>query len=122
MAVGLSTAEANAALDALTASPWVKLHLGDPGNAGTANAATETTRKQVTFAAASGAARTTTGAAEWTSYPAAETVSHISYWTASSGGTFLGSAALTASKTMAIGETLRIPTGDLDRTLGPLAA
>lgn len=36
---------------------WVKLHTGDPGAAGTSNAATNTARQQVTFgaAAASGA-------------------------------------------------------------------
>ena len=35
------------------ASPYIKLHLGDPGEAGTANPAAETTRKAVSFSAAS---------------------------------------------------------------------
>jgi hypothetical protein len=60
----LAAATRNAMLDAFArnvsyanAAVWVKLHLGDPGAAGTTNAAAETTRKQATFgdAAASGA-------------------------------------------------------------------
>ena len=35
------------------ANPYVKLHLGDPGEDGTANPAAETTRKAITFSAAS---------------------------------------------------------------------
>lgn len=56
----------NAILDAIfnntalqEASRFVKLHIGDPGEAGTANAAAETTRKSVTGAAASGGTFTT---------------------------------------------------------------
>jgi hypothetical protein len=125
MATGLASAIANSILDALcrnvawTQPPafWVKLHIGDPGAAGTANAATETTRKQPTISAASGGAITNSGAVQWTSYPAAETVSHVSFWDASTAGTFLGSDALNTSRTLAIGDTLTIPVGDIDLTL-----
>lgn len=93
---------------------WVKLHLGDPGSAGTANPAAETTRKQAAFSAASARAITTSAAVEWTAYPAAETVSWVSFWSASTGGTFLGRDDLSSSATLAIGDVFRIPAGDLD--------
>lgn len=125
MATGLAAAIANSILDALCRSVtwtepadfYVKLHLGDPGAAGTSNPATETTRKQVVFSAASGGAITNSNAPSWTSYPAAETISHVSFWDAASAGTFLGSDALNASKTPGIGDTLTLAAGDLDLTL-----
>lgn len=124
-ATGLASAIANSILDALCRSVtwtepaefWVKLHLGDPGASGASNAATETTRKQITFSAASGGAITNSGAVSWTSYPAAETVTHVSFWDASTAGTFLGSDALNASKSPGVGDTLTLPAGDLDLTL-----
>lgn len=87
---------------------YVKLHTGDPGEAGTGNAAGETTRQQATFAAASGGAMTTSGTVTWTNVAAAETISHISIWDASTAGNCLGSGALSASKTVAIGDTLQL--------------
>lgn len=88
--------------------PYVKLHIGAPGEAGTSNAAAETTRKQAGFNAASGGSAALTSAISWTSYPAAETVSHISLWDAASGGNCLYVGALSSSVTMAIGDTLTI--------------
>lgn len=100
------------------AAVWVKLHIGDPGAAGTSNAATETTRKQVTFgSAASGGAISNTAAVEWTNVSTTETYSHISLWTASSGGTFLGSDDLSSTAPVTAGDTFRIPIGDLDITI-----
>jgi hypothetical protein len=104
MAVGLAPAVANAVLNALCrnvawtqpAAFYVKLHTGDPGAAGTANAAGNTTRLAATFSAASAGAITTSADLAWTNVSTAETYTHISFWDASSGGTFLGSAALTA--------------------------
>lgn len=115
---------ANSWLDALcrntsyaNAAVWVQLHTGAPGAAGTANVATESTRKQVTFgAAASGRTISNTVAIEWTAVSTTETYTHISLWTASSAGTFLGSDDLSASAAMTAGDTFRIPIGDLDLT------
>lgn len=112
----------NAMLDAFArnvsyanAAVWVKLHTGDPGSAGTSNAATETTRKQATFgSAASTGAITNTAAVEWTAVAATESYTHISLWTTSSGGTFLGSDDLSSSAPVTAGDTFRIPVGDLD--------
>lgn len=109
--VGRTTYTANAAF-------YVKLHLGDPGAAGTNNAAANTTRQAVTFgsAAATGTI-SNTAAVEWTSVPNTETYSHVSFWTASSGGTFLGSDDLSSTAAVTAGDTFRIPVGDLDLSL-----
>jgi hypothetical protein len=105
---GRTTYTANAAV-------YVQLHLGDPGAAGTSNVAANTTRQAATFgsAAATGAISNTV-AIEWTSVPNTETYTHVSCWTASSNGTFLGSDDLSSSAAMTAGDTFRIPVGDLD--------
>lgn len=97
---------------------WAKLHLGDPGAAGTANPAAETTRKQGTFgSAATGRAISNTAALEWTNVSTQETYTHVSLWTASTGGTFLGRDDLSSSAAVDAGDTFRIPIGDLDLTV-----
>lgn len=119
-----SDSVANSFLDAFArnvsyanAAVWVKLHLGDPGSAGTSNAAAETTRQQATFgSAASGRAISNTVAVEWTNVSTTETYTWISLWTASSGGTFLGRDDLSSSAAVTAGDTFRIPIGDLDLT------
>lgn len=97
------------------AAYYVKLHTGDPGAAGTTNAAANTTRQAVTFgsAAATGTI-SNTAAVEWTSVSNTETYSHVSFWTASSAGTFLGSDDLSSTAPVTAGDTFRIPIGDLD--------
>jgi hypothetical protein len=108
---GRTTYTANAAV-------YAKLHLGDPGSAGTSNAATETTRQAVTFgAAAATGAISNTAAIEWTNVSTTETYTWVSFWTASSGGTFLGRDDLSSSAAVTAGDTFRIPTGDLDLTI-----
>lgn len=97
---------------------WVKLHLGDPGAAGTSNPAAETTRQQATFGAgASGGAISNTVAIEWTNVSTTETYTHVSFWSASTAGTFLGSDDLSSSAAVTAGDTFRIPIGDLDLTI-----
>jgi hypothetical protein len=130
MAVGLASGQANAILDALCrsvaysdpASFNVKLHTGDPGSAGTSNAATETDRQAVTFSAASGGAITNSGAVTWTNVAASETYSHVSFWSDIAAGTFLGSDALNASVAVTAGDDFTIPAGDLDISITPIAA
>lgn len=96
---------------------YVQLHTGDPGEAGTSNGAAHTTRIAATFGAASGGAITTDAAVTFTSMSAAETISHVSLWDAETNGNCLWSGALSASKTVAIGDTLNFATGDIDITL-----
>jgi hypothetical protein len=118
----IAEGERNKMLDAFArnvsyanAAVWVKSHIGDPGAAGTTNAAANTTRQQATFgsAAVTGAISNTV-AVEWTSVPNTETYSHVSLWTASSAGTFLGSDDLSSPAAMTAGDTFRIAVGELD--------
>lgn len=114
MTVGLSTTHAHAILNIYRGTTYtatdvyVRLHTGDPGASGTANASAETTRKQLTFAAPSAGSMAATQVS-WTSWAAGtETVTHVSLWTASTAGTFLQSGALSASKTVENGDTLNV--------------
>jgi hypothetical protein len=108
MTTGFAASTVNTWLDTLNGS-WAKLHTGDPGAAGTANASSVTTRMQWTFSAASGGSKSATATfPSWTNWAGTngEVVSHVSVWTASTAGTFLYSYALTASQTMNTGNTL----------------
>lgn len=120
MTVGIAASQANAMLDALyrnvsyaNAAVWIKLHVGDPGAAGTSNAAVETTRKQGTFGtpAASGTIANTV-AMLWTAVAGSEDFTHFSMWTASTAGTFLGSGTIVANAVGA-GDNFNVPIGSL---------
>jgi hypothetical protein len=93
-----------------TNATWIKLHTGDPGEAGTANAATETTRKQVTWAAAASGSKAATGSpvATWTNVAATETYSHWSLWSASTAGTCYWTGALASSVSMSATEKFEL--------------
>jgi hypothetical protein len=127
MTVGETATVANAILSALlkgtsyggNATPYLKLHTGDPGAAGTSNASAETTRKALTFGTAS-AGSIAASEVTWTAWSAgAETISHCSVWDAGTAGTFLLSFALTSSKAMSNGDTLGVT---MTATQGPIAA
>lgn len=130
MATGIASDIADDILDALCRSVawtepaafYVKLHLGDPGAAGASNAAVETTRKAVTFSAASGGAITNSAAITWTNVSTTETYSHVSFWDAAVAGTFLGSDALNTPRAMTAGDTFEIAIGDLDISITAIAA
>lgn len=131
MAVGLAAGVAQAMLDALCRSvTWsepagffIKLHTGDPGADGTAAPFGDTTRQAATFAAAASDGTITTSAdINWTNVSAAGTVSHVSFWSASTAGTFLGSDDLATARTLAIGDNFTILAGDVDLSLTPVAA
>lgn len=105
------------------AGTFTKLHTGDPGSAGTANASSVTTRPAASFAAASaGSCALQATFPAWTSWAGTspETITHFSLWDASTAGTFLTSLALTASKTVQTGDTLTWSSGSI--ALTPLAA
>ena len=119
MATGLAAAGGNTALDAIrTDTPFIKLHIGDPGAAGTSNPATETTRKAVTFAAASGSSMASSADITWTSIAGSEDATHFSIWNASTSGTFKFSGTITANAFVA-GDTYTIPSGSLVLTITP---
>ena len=125
MATGLAAATANAILDSLCRGvAWtppdavhIQLHVGDPGAAGTANPADETTRVEATFATpATGGGISNTAAVSWTSVSAAEDVTHFSAWDAATDGDFQFSGEITANAVM-VGDGFSIPVGDLDVSL-----
>ncbi len=130
MTTGIASALANSILNAYGRNVswtqptafWVKLHLADPGSAGTTSAAANTTRKQATFAASSGGSMTTSGDLAWTSVSTSETYSHVSFWDASTAGTFLGSDNLTTARAVTAGDNFTIPAGSLTVTLTAVAA
>lgn len=125
MAVGLSSATANALLNALrgtsysVAAVYVKLHVGDPGAAGTSNPSVVTTRNQLTWAAATGGSVAMSSLASY-SMTASETITHLSIWDASTAGTFICSGALASGKAVSSGDTLTFTS--LTASLSPLAA
>jgi hypothetical protein len=129
MALGMTAAEANGFLDAHlggssfagNANVWVQLHTADPGAAGTTAVATENTRQEATFAAASGGSKSTSADLEWLDVAATETYSHYSLWTASTAGTFLGSGTITGGAVTA-GNNFSVPTGDFTVEITSLAA
>lgn len=111
----------NALLDAVArnvsyanAAVWVQLHTGAPGSAGTSNVASNSTRKQATFgSAASGGTIANTVVIEWTTVPTTENYTYVSLWSASSGGTLLGTDDLGGSTAVTSGDTFRLAAGDL---------
>lgn len=114
MAEGFGSAGANTALDALVAAyPWMQLHTAAPGSAGTSNGATETTRKQVTWGAASSGAVSNSAQAQWTSIAGSQDATHCTFWSASSAGNFGFSGTITANAYTA-GDTLTFAVGDID--------
>jgi hypothetical protein len=124
MTVGLASGIVNNWLDTdfATASLFVKLHTADPGSAGaTAAAAGSTTRVQATMAAASAGSKAMTSmASSWTNGGTSETLTHISLWSASSAGTFKGSAALSASQAWVSTNTFSLTS--LSVAITPIAA
>lgn len=126
MTVGLASAQANAYLNTFRAtnitapsSVYLKLHTGDPGSAGTANASAVTTRNAITFAAASAGSMSLSSVGSF-SMTTSETITHISIWDASTAGNLLQTCALTASVPVINGSTLSFSSLTLSFT--PIAA
>jgi hypothetical protein len=84
-------------------SVFVKLHTADPGAAGTTGAAVgSTTRPAITWSAsASGVLAMTGTAPSWTNGGTSETLSHISFWDASTAGNYIASAVLGSTQAWA---------------------
>lgn len=123
MAHGLSNYLCNAILNAVgnntsfgVAVPYVKLHVGDPGAAGTANPATETTRKSISFAVASAGAIASDADISWTNISGSQDATHFTVWDDVSAGNFLFSGSVTAGAFTA-GDTYTITSGNLSASL-----
>ena len=129
MATGMAVGQANAILDAYCRSVaysdpaafYVQLHTAEPGAAGTTAIAGETDRVAVTFSAASNGAITNSADVTWAAVSNTETISHVSFWSASSGGTFLGSDALETARAVTASDDFTIAAGDIDLSLAPIA-
>ena len=123
MAVGLSNYLCNSFLNALgnntsyaVTQVYIKLHVGDPGSAATANAATETTRKSVSFAAASAGAIASDADISWTNISGSQDATHFSSWDSLTAGNFLFSGTITGNAYTA-GDTYTISSGNLSASL-----
>jgi hypothetical protein len=123
MATGVSSYLANQWLDALgnndtfaVANVYVKLHVGDPGANGTSNAATETTRKEASFAAASSGSLASDAALTWTNIAGSQDATHFTAWDNLTAGNFLFSGTITANAYTA-GDTFTISSGALTVSL-----
>jgi hypothetical protein len=101
------------------ATIFIELHTADPGASGTTAVATTSTRTAVGFGAATATGIAVTPTPSFTG-AATETITHIAAFSASSGGTFYWSAALTVAKSINSGDTLNLTT--LTIALTPLAA
>ncbi|AEN79883.1 hypothetical protein SEA_PURGAMENSTRIS_23 [Mycobacterium phage Purgamenstris] len=120
---GISATLANELLDhAFRNSVWTppvtvyaKLHTGDPGADGTAAPSAQTTRVACTWAAATGGAIALSNTPEFT-LNATETITHVSFWTAATGGVFLASAAASVAKGGVSGDIIRIQTAPISFT------
>lgn len=119
MATGVSSYLANAVGNATSfsvATVYVKLHVGDPGANGTSNAATETTRKAASFAAASSGSIASDAAITWTNIAGSQDATHFTAWDNISAGNFLFSGTITANAYTA-GDTFTISSGALTVSL-----
>ena len=123
MATGLSSFLADKFLDAVgnanaysATNVYVKLHVGDPGSAGTSNPATETTRKIASFSAASAGVLTTDAALTWTNIAGSEDATFFSVWDNLTAGNFLFSGTISGNAYTA-GDTYVIESGSLTASL-----
>lgn len=112
--MSISNYAENKLLDALRAqsfsvsNTYVQLHTGNPGEDGTSNVATETTRESVTFNAAASGSLGASATVEWTNVAATETYSHWSLWDNASAGNCLWYGSLSSSASVTAGDTFQI--------------
>ncbi|TDZ91182.1 phage tail fiber protein [Mycobacteroides salmoniphilum] len=126
MAWGISSYLANKLLDHICrnvaytppATVYAKMHTGDPGANGTANASSVATRYACAFNAAASGSIAQSNTPEHT-LGGTETIAGVSFWDHPTAGNFLWSSQATATKSGASGDIIRINTDTL--TLAPLA-
>jgi hypothetical protein len=103
------------------AAVHVGLNVSDPSDVANPTEMVDTSyaRQLTTFSAPSGAGTTAnSGDITYTALagPSSVTVTHVSFWTAPSGGQMIMSQALNASKTFSVGDVPRFPAGALTVT------
>jgi hypothetical protein len=97
---------------------YVQLHTANPGTVGTTSVSSVTTRPAITFTTPTTGVLNSSTTPSWTSWAGTngEVVSHVSFWDASTSGTFLWSAQLSASKTINTGDTFTLSSASLTIT------
>lgn len=98
---------------------YLALHTADPTDAGSGAEVSGNgySRQAITFAAASNGSASSNTAEEFTASGGAfGTITHFGIWDASTSGNLLYHGALTASKTIADGDTLRFASGNITIT------
>jgi hypothetical protein len=129
MTTGFAVNTANKILDAIgngvpysVANTFMKLHIGDPGAAGTANPATETSRKAASFGTPSAGGMTNDVALTWAGIAGSQDATHFSLWDAVTNGTgtFIASGTITAPAYIA-GDAYVIAIGDAHLNLAVAA-
>ncbi len=98
---------------------YLALHTADPTDAGTGAEVSGNgyARQAITFAAASSGSASSNSAEEFTASGGDfGTVTHFGIWDASTSGNLLYHGELTASKTIADGDTLRFASGNITVT------
>lgn len=123
MATGMSSFLANSLLNAVgnattysVTTVYVKLHVGDPGADGTANPATELTRKAASFAGASAGSIVSDADITWTNISGSQDATHFTAWDNLSAGNFLFSGTITGNPYTA-GDTYTLSSGSLTVSL-----
>jgi hypothetical protein len=104
--VSFATTTLNSFLDKLdTLATHASIHTADPGGTGASEVAGGSyARQAITWAAASSASKTLTGTVTF-QIPSGTTITHAGTWSASSGGTWRGGAALDSSQSFPTGGT-----------------
>lgn len=110
----LTDAGAAAALNGMS-TLYAQIHTADPTDAGTAAVSTQfTTRLSAHLATATARSRSNDTEIRWpTPATASSTITHVSLWSAATGGVCHWRGPLNASVPVAVGEVFRIVIGDL---------
>jgi len=115
---GLVAAGLNAQVSGLTAvAGYASLHTADPSTGGTSEVTGGSyTREAISWGAASGGTAISDAEIVF-DVPGSTTITHLGYWSASTGGTFYGSRALDTSQTYATDGTYTISSGNLSESV-----
>src|SRR5438034_4284912 len=110
MTAGIASAKATAVIGAYISDiAFARLHVGDPGAAGTANGASVTTRMSITWGSAANAQIGITNTPTWSAWGGtAQTITHISLWDLVSGGVFKQAVPLASGVPVTVGGTFTL--------------
>ena len=105
----------NIMLDAFPSTVWLSLHNANPGESGS-NALPGVARQSVTLDNAVAGARSSTDVLEY-DLSSGDSVTHVGFWSAQTGGNFLGYSVVTPSITLAQDGPVRLVDVSIDLLL-----